>query len=516
MLRFFFILFLLLTSNAFSIESKHVAVSISTVQDIGDSNIRCRLQLSVPENWKMAKPPEITSNSHSFVNIDKISKVDESSYEVDVVVSKEHSDVDLVADIAACSDICVFLTKNIHLNIDDLLKEIDNNTQFSFLYIIFCAIVGGLILNCMPCVLPVLMIKLRSLGAKHTNNVKHTNLYTFAGIFTCFIVLSIIVIILKYLGTAVGWGMHFQNAYFLNSVALLVFIFTLFAYGRVQFNIYSEGQKIGHSIFIREFSAGVLSTVLAIPCTAPFLGTAATFAINGTWYETICVFSAIAVGFGLPYLVINFIDIPSFIKPGLWMNRFKGVLNLGICAAFLWLFWLLSNHLNLYFLFLLTVLYSIVFVSAGKFKVPFILSAILILFIPFFASKFDSKQSVKNTVMAENWEKFSTEKIEEYIKSGKVVFVNITADWCMTCQYNKAFMLRTPSFKNLIKENNVILMEGDITYPDEHIRDFLISHNQSGIPFNVIFGPGCKKGIHLSTIPTLAEITKAIKEAQKH
>ena len=515
MLKVFFILFLLLTNNAFSIKSDHVTVAISTVQEVSDCNIKCHVKISVPEKWKIAKPPEISSRSDGFVKIDGISKLNDSSYEIGVILSKKMSKLDFSVDVAACSDICVFLTKNIHLNVDDLLKNIDSNTRFSFLYIIFCAIVGGLILNCMPCVLPVLMIKLRSLGAKHTSNVKHTNLYTFAGIFTCFIVLSIIVIILKYLGTAVGWGMHFQNAYFLNSVALLVFIFTLFAYGRVQFNIYSEGQKVGHSIFISEFSAGVLSTVLAIPCTAPFLGTAATFAINGTWYETVCVFSAIAIGFGLPYLVINFIDIPSFIRPGLWMNKFKGVLNLGICAAFLWLFWLLSNHLNLYFLFLVTVLYSIVFVSAGKFKVPFILSAILILFIPFFASKFDSKQYVKNTVIAENWEKFSAKKIDEYITSGKVVFVNITADWCMTCQYNKAFMLRTPSFKNLIKENNVILMEGDITYPDEHIRDFLISHNQSGIPFNVIFGPCCKKGIHLSTIPTLTEIRTAIKEAQK-
>lgn len=515
MLRFFFILFLSLTSNAFSIESDHVAVSISTVQSVSTSSIRCSVRIKVPENWKIAKPPEVTSESDGFVKLDEVSKIDNSAYECAVILSKKAQNVNLVVDLAACSDICVFLKKNINLNMEDLLNKMNDNHKFSFLYIIFCAVLGGLILNCMPCVLPVLMIKLRSFGIKTSNLSKNANLYTFAGIFSCFIVLAICVIILKSIGTAVGWGMHFQSAYFLNTAALAVFIFALFAYERLRFNVYSEGQKIGDSVFVREFSAGVLSTILAIPCTAPFLGTAATFALDGEWYETIFIFTAIAIGFGLPYLVVHFVNIPSFIHPGTWMNKLKGFLNLGICTAFLWLFWLLSNHLNLYFLLLLIILYCIVFVSAGKYRIPFISAAMLILFVPFFASQSRIDTHGKNNAISENWESFSQEKIDDYISSGKVIFVKITADWCMTCQYNKAFMLKTPSFKNLIKENHVILMEGDITYHDENIRDFLVKHKQSGIPFNIIFGPGTKNGIILSTLPTLSEIKDAITKAQK-
>lgn len=504
-LSVFFCLF-----DCFSLNSSDITIENSVVKNVKDG-IECVVNLSVPNPWKISQHPEFASGDDVFIKTLKTNKINEQNYSCHLLFKNGAKQTKMKVNFAACADVCMFANKDFELN---LSKEFDkaNDLSPNFWYIILLAFIGGFILNFMPCVLPVLTIKLRSFAKRDSADKKHL-LYTFCGIFCCFLAFATSVAVLKNLGHAVGWGMHFQNANFLNVATLLVFVFMMYAYERVNLNISTKTDLSSKGEFAKEFSSGIIATILAIPCTAPFLGTAATFALQGSNFDLFVIFSIIALGFGSPYLLGYFIKIPTFIKPGKWMMRFKNILNLGIVLTFIWLFWLLSNHLSSQQLILTALLYTVLFVTLGKYKLATVVACVLMMFVPNIQNDQDVAESLFN-VNASGWQKFSEEALTEHVKNKKVVFINITADWCMTCQYNKAVVLRNESFLKFTKENNVLLMEGDITYPNEEIRKFLAKHGRSGIPFNVVYGPSAPEGISLSVMPSLMEIKAAVENAK--
>lgn len=510
MFKFLAIIFFFIfdINDLLSLDSRDITTKILSISSF-NNEIKCEIKISVPGNWKISQQPEFSSRDANFIRAINIKKISDMEYSGELYFFKNAKEANIAVNFAACSNVCVFANKNFKI---DLSKEFNSQEEGNknIWYMILLAILGGLILNFMPCVLPVLSIKLKSF-TKNSKEKRHL-LYTFFGILTSFLAFALSIYFLKFLGHSVGWGMHFQNSNFLNVSALLVFMFVLYAYNRISFTISAETNLDKKGEFIREFSSGIIATILAIPCTAPFLGTAATFAIQGTTTDLFIIFIAIALGFGSPYLLAYFMKTPKFIKPGKWMDVFKSVLNLGIVATFLWLIWLLSNHLSLYQLMILILIYTIIFVSAGKYKFVFITASALVLTIPNIAENNTSKTI---QIKADHfWYPFNQNAIDNYIKDKKLVFVNITADWCMTCQYNKSMVLTNNEFLKLIKDKNVVLMEGDITYKNEEISAFLRSHNQSGIPFNIIFGPSAPNGIRLSVLPSIAEIKTALEKAQ--
>lgn len=496
--------------NCFSLNNSDINIENLAVKNVKDG-VECVVNLSVPNPWKISQPPEFTSGMKAFVKVLKIDKINEQNYSCSLLFKDRIKQIKMKVNFAACADICMFANKDFEL---DLSKEFDNanGLNLNIWNIVLLAFIGGFILNFMPCVLPVLTIKLRSFAKPDSADKKHL-LYTFFGIFFSFIAFAVSVAVLKNLGQAVGWGMHFQNANFLNVATLLVFVLMMYSYEKINFNISTKTDFSDKGEFMKEFLSGIIATVLAIPCTAPFLGTATTFALQGSNFDLFVIFSVIALGFGVPYLVGYFMKIPAFIKPGKWMVRFKSILNLGIVLTFIWLFWLLSNHLNSRQLILSILLYTVLFVTLGKYKLAAVVTCMLMFFVPNISNNSKTTKTMTNIDTSE-WQKFSQKKLKEYIKNKRVVFINITADWCMTCQYNKAVVLKNKSFLKFMKENNVVLMEGDITYNNDEIRQFLALHGRSGIPFNVVYGPSAPDGIALSVMPSLMEIESVVQKSK--
>lgn len=503
------ILLLLFFQASYAVDSKNVEIQTTRIERI-DNAYRCKLKLIVHGGWKIYGNVKFSSPSCDEITFEDGRKVEDSVYKsVIIIPDTGATQINLKAEFPACSDkMCVFVNKDFQIDFAQA-----DGTDEGMLYIMLLAFLGGLILNFMPCVLPVLSLKMHSIISRPKNR-KHM-LYTWCGIQISFILFTIFIASLKALGHTVGWGMHFQNVYFLNIATLLVFLFILCIYGRIDIFVSTTGTQKVHSkseIF-EDIYSGILATILAIPCTAPFLGTAAAVALNGSLIKLVTIFLTIGFGFGAPYLLLYFCKININIKQGKWMNTLKYIMGIGIVATFIWLCWLLSNHLNLCQMLLLGACYLAIILFSRKMLI-LALFCIIACCVPSFMSECTNINSLKSVGDRSMWKKFDPLQLQNYVNDNKVVFVNVTADWCMTCKYNKSVLLSTDNFHNLVNKYGVICMEGDLTYNNEIVALFLKLHNQSGIPFNVVFGPRAKSGIKLGVIPSIAEVEQAINEAQ--
>lgn len=503
------ILLLIFFQTSYSVDSKNIEIQTTRIEKI-DNAYRCKLKLIVHGGWKIYGNVKFSSPSCDEITFEEGRKIEDSVYKSVIIIPDTCADqISLKAEFPACSDkMCAFVNKDFQIN----LTQTDGVDE-GLLYIILLAFLGGLILNFMPCVLPVLSLKMHSIISRPNN--RKNMLYTWCGIQISFILFTISIASLKALGHTVGWGMHFQNVYFLNIATLLVFLFVLCIYERISIFVSTTGIQNGHnkSEIFEDIYSGILATILAIPCTAPFLGTAAAVALNGSLIKLVTIFLTIGLGFGAPYLLLYFCKIKINIKQGQWMNTMKHIMGIGVIATFIWLCWLLSNHLNLCQMILLGACYLAIVLFARK-TLILALFCIIACCAPLFMPTCGNINSLKSVGDRSMWKKFDPLQLQNYVNDKKIVFVNVTADWCMTCKYNKRALLNTDNFHNLINKHNVICMEGDLTYNNEIVALFLKLHNQSGIPFNIIFGPGAKSGIKLSVIPSITEVEQALKKAQ--
>ena len=506
--RLLIIILLALTSVVSGLSPDKVSILMTTL-DKDDDFYRCKVKIQLPVGWKMYGDAKISSTAGvDGITVDKIYKPANYTYKTTINVPRNVSgNLELMAEFAACSDkMCAFVEKRFTLDLDS--KE--GKTNPPLIIVLLCAFLGGLILNCMPCVLPVISLKMHSL--LNNPNRKHM-LHTWFGIMISFTIFSLAMVSLKAFGHKVGWGMHFQNVHFLNISALFVFIFILSLYERFNFTFSMNLKTYDKSELVKNISSGIMATLLAIPCTAPMLGTATAVAFEAKSLTMFSILMAIGLGFGLPYLLLYFFNIKIKIKPGKWTLVVKHILGLGIIATFAWLIWLLSNHLNTYQLIASAVMYAVLFICINKSRIMSLLACIAIIATPLCLNEHTHSAKIETVKRQNMWEKFDPVKLQQYIADGRVVFINVTADWCMTCKYNKSMLLDTQAFKDLLQKHNAIFMEGDITYRDEIVMLFLQLHKQTGIPFNIVFGPNAKGGMKLGVIPTLDEVEKALTEA---
>ncbi len=360
-------------------------------------------------------------------------------------------------------------------------EQTDTFSLFSWITMIGFAVLGGLILNIMPCVLPVLSIKLFSVlkhHGKERNYIRKSFLLSALGIIASFMLLAGLAAILKLAGHTVGWGFHFQSPVFLTilMVILLAFAANLFGLWDMRLpgwlnRILPLAQKDSLS---GAFFTGAFATLLATPCTAPFLGTAVSFALTRGIVEIIVIFFAMGVGMAVPYLV--FAILPGLIrflpKPGQWMVRVKYVLAALILLTAVWLGWIVAHDLGL-------------------------------------------REASTASKQQEFWQPFDPEAIPVLVAQGKVVFVDITADWCLTCKYNELRVLDRDAVQSALQAKNIVAMRADITQPDANVMLFLKQHNRYGIPFNAVYGPGKPEGILLPELLSQDEVIKALNTAKK-
>ncbi|MGV8948069.1 MAG: protein-disulfide reductase DsbD family protein [Candidatus Paracaedibacter sp.] len=412
--------------------------------------------------------------------------------------------------------------------------ELEKNISLARLYfgfwvsMLFIAFIGGLILNIMPCVLPVLSLKILSVmrhGGGHNATVRQEFLATVLGILFSFILLATAVILLKISGQAVGWGVQFQEPYFLITLIAILTLFACNLFGFFEFRLPFFLSSLGGISTHREsllgsFLEGCLVTVLATPCTAPFLGTALAFAFSQGTPEILTIFSFMGLGLAFPFLLIAFFpNVATMLpKPGIWMVKVKHFFGFLIIITAIWLVYVLIAEIGQtgsYSIAMLMLFLSLFLKKAkGRSEVQknmAWLGASLLIAASFLLPVFISESvNVHSSHKEGLWKPFEPERIEGYVKAGKTVLVNVTADWCLTCQANKYFVLKNKAVLEALRQNNVILMEADWTNHDPKITAYLKSFNQYGIPFYAVYGCKTSNGEFLGQILTPQKVLQAL------
>ena len=403
-----------------------------------------------------------------------------------------------------------------NVSIEDNLTNINN----SIIFIFFISILGGFILNLMPCVFPVLSIKLLSILNSERNNIRLSFFYTAFGIVSSFSLLALFFVLFKQIGISVSWGMQFQEPYFLIFILLVLTFFCLNTLGIFQINLpnffkNSNIYNLGNNFFTKNFFNGFFATLLATPCTAPFVGSALTIAFTQTSTILFIIFILMGIGMSLPYLVVAIFpqSISLLPKSGKWTIYVKYFLSFLLFATIIWVLNILYNFYNYFFIivFILITL-SLFFAFAFNFFKIYIstFSIFILLLIPLL-SFFDQNKNLK---AYKGWLNFNEIKLDQMINNNEVLFIDVTADWCVTCQFNKVNILEKENIKILFKKNDIKLIRADWTKPDKNIDNFLKKFNKFGIPFNIFFSSKYPDGVILSEILTEKEIIQAINKIQ--
>jgi len=362
------------------------------------------------------------------------------------------------------------------------------------------AFVGGLILNIMPCVLPVIALKILGFvnqAQESPGKVRKLGLIYTVGVLVSFGVLAGIVIGLQQAGRAASWGMQFQNPAFLIAMTILVALVAMNLFGLFEINLGggamgAAGELASKGGAVGAFFNGVLATALATPCTAPFLAVALGFAFAQPPAIIMLIFLLAGLGLAAPYLILSF--QPGWLrflpKPGAWMERFKVLMGFPMLATAVWLFTLTSAHLGksgtLWFGFFLVALAVASwiwgeFVQRGTQRQPLAVATSILLVIGFGA------YVLTRAPDQIQWQPWSAAAVEKARVEGRPVFVDFTADWCVTCQANKRTSIEIPAVRAKLKEVNAVALLADYTRYDDAITAELKRYERAGVPLVLVY-----------------------------
>ncbi len=369
------------------------------------------------------------------------------------------------------------------------------------------AFLGGIILNLMPCVFPVLFIKglslVQSSGQERKRLRAHGAIYTL-GILVSFWIIVAVLLLLRAGGTHLGWGFQFQSPYFIAVMALLFFFLGLSLAG--QFEIGLSATSVGGELASRggytgSFFTGVLATVVATPCTAPFMGAAIGFALSQSIAVTFAVFTLLALGLAAPYVLLTI--QPSWTRllprPGVWMEYLKQAVSIPIFVAVIWMVWVFAKVVGgdgvaaLLAGMLITAIAGWVlghWPAKWFANMAAILLLILAVALPSIAAK-EFRPSVRRGVHAQDgggaWQPFSEQKLAEARAQGKAVFVDFSAAWCLSCQVNERVVLDRPDVEEAFRKSGVVTMRADWTDHDDTITEALRQLGRSGVPTYALY-----------------------------
>ena len=382
------------------------------------------------------------------------------------------------------------------------LKAKPISQEFNIFTLIFFAFLGGLILNIMPCVFPILSIKILRFVEQSGDSTYKTiqqGLLFSLGVIVSFLAIAALLVSLKSGGESIGWGYQLQSPIV---VSLLVYLFVVLGY------IFMSNMVLGTSLArlssislgkgdsIESFLTGVLAVIVASPCTAPFMGSAIGFALLQPSFYSVLIFLGLGIGFSLPYLVLSAKpSLLSFLpKPGQWMETFKQFMAFPMWASALWLLWVLSSQVNnqeviQVLLGSLLIIIGLWLVEKNNSKtnwirwivrLPFILLLIFSLWlIP--TSYSDLDKSKQNQLA------YSPQLLEDLREENALVFLNFTADWCITCKVNESVALKTSKVRKLLIDKDITYIEADWTRKDPVISSALEEYGRTGLPLYLLF-----------------------------
>ncbi len=369
----------------------------------------------------------------------------------------------------------------------------DNLTGLALLAALGFAFLGGLILNIMPCVLPVLSVKALSFaGGVQTGEARRHGLLYFAGVMVTFLALAGVLIALRGAGEAVGWGFQLQAPWMTSLLALLFFVIGLNLLSVFEFG--AGAQNVGSNLAARggdagAFFTGALAVIAATPCTAPFMAGAIGAALTQSTLTTLVIFAALGLGFALPLTILHFAPglqrlIP---KPGAWMERAKNVLAFPMFGAAVWLVWVLAAQTGadgVAALLWLFVAVSFAILASRWGRVWLAIGLLSLAVTGVFVWRPLVGVEAHEVLASEPW---SEARVSELQNEGRPVFVNFTAAWCVTCKVNEAAALTRPSVAQAFADTDTAYLVGDWTNRDEAIAGALAQHGRAGVPLYVYY-----------------------------
>lgn len=370
------------------------------------------------------------------------------------------------------------------------------------------ALLGGLILNLMPCVLPVLAMKLGSvlhIEKRDTGTIRKQFSLSVAGILVSFWALALFMTGLRFSQEAIGWGIQFQSPWFIGFMVLITAIFTANLFGLFELRLSSDiNTKIataGGQGNSRHFWEGAFATLLATPCSAPFLGTAVAYALIAPLSELWLIFTALGVGMSLPWILVAvFPSVAKVLpKPGKWMNKLRIILGFMMLLSCIWLITLLIPHFGIPIvatLFVLIALLLLIAIAKHYGKKALLVSTVITLVLGGGTYLFSMQPETQTLAGKDviNWQPLTEHALHQALSDNKRVFVDVTADWCVTCKANKYNVLLREDVQKALSEPDVVALRGDWTKPSDEITQFLKQRGQVAVPFNQIYGPCNKEG----------------------
>lgn len=387
-------------------------------------------------------------------------------------------------------------------------------TIATFISAMFAAFIGGILLNLMPCVLPVLSLKIfgfvKQAGDDRSRIWKMGLAYT-AGTMSTFLLLALVIIGVQMAGVSIGWGFQFQHPLFVIAMISLITVMSLSLFGvfYVQVGGGSTVDRLAQKEgYIGAFGKGVSATILSTPCTAPFLGSALGFAFSQPWFVVIAIFLTIGAGLSAPYMLLCW--KPGWMKflpkPGDWMERFKEAMGFLMLGSAAWLLFVLSRQTGaaavsatVSFLLILSACAWMV----GRFAdlnatrsrrvviwfVSLVLTGISFWYIvmPALEVRDQATHRTATQVNGVQWEPFSPEALQKHLDDGKIVVLDFTADWCLTCKLNEQ-VITGQTVTDRMKANNAVVLVVDWTNRDPEILKLIRRFGRSGVPLCVVFG----------------------------
>ena len=390
---------------------------------------------------------------------------------------------------------------------------------------------GGLILNLMPCVLPVLSLKALSLAdsGRSGGHARTSALWYTAGVLLSFMAVGAIALALRAAGQAMGWGFQLQQPLVIGAL-----VYVMFAVGLSLSGVFALGHRFagaGHELTARsgpagDFFTGVLAVVIASPCTAPFMGAALAFAFTTSTPVAMLVFAFLGLGLALPFLLIGFIPALAqrLPKPGAWMETLKQFLAFPMYLTAAWLAWVLGKQRGVDAIGLIMVglvllalglwWYQRLRLQVAPLRRTLAIGLLLASLVPLVLVH-RLPAAANHATTAEGVEPYSATRLAALRAEGRVVFVDMTADWCVTCKANEKAVLSRDAFKESMQQADAVFMQGDWTNVDPAITAFLEQHNAVGVPLYVVFPNDGGEGEVLPTVLTQDVVADALARAKR-
>jgi thiol:disulfide interchange protein DsbD len=422
------------------------------------------------------------------------------------------------------------------------LTQAHQEPEHSLIVLMLLAMLGGLILNLMPCVFPVLSIKAISVveqAKKHPGIVRMKGLVFAAGVISSMLALAAVLLGLRAGGEEIGWGFQLQSPLFVTLLIYLLLAVGLNLSGVFEFGggLAGVGDGLTHGDGYRaSFFTGLLTTLVATPCTAPFMAPALGAALTQPAINALCIFAALGIGLSLPFVLLSFAPWMRRVlpKPGAWMDTLKQVFAFPIYASAAWLLWVLSHETSSFGLGAALAGTVLIGLAAwayqksnsssggGKVTVLFTAAASLLLaiilpvrFADVAAAAAAPGEPAQSKAGADEWQPYSAARVAELTAAGRPLLVNFTASWCLTCLVNERNAFSDSAVQEIFRDKKVTLMKGDWTNRDPAITHALAAFGRAGVPLYVVYNskPGSTEPLVLPQLLTAGVVQSAFSDS---